>query len=202
MTPRRSAGFALLLLVTACSNPRRVAETALAAADSALASVPAEARDLMPDQVASLTEAVNVGRQSVEMGEYEAATTSLGGIPDQVKVLQDSIPARKAALAAEMDTLSVAMPRNLAAVKAELDKIARTGRRPQNLDREQLQEAQEAYAAAGPEWGDIKASFEAGKLADAMGRAHDLKARVSRAMLSLGLVADERAWSNVTLPPK
>ena len=191
-----------LLVVSACSNDRRNAATDLAAADSAMAGLPSEAKDLVPDQIATLTEAVRVGRQAYEGQDYKAASASLHGIPEQAHGLVDSLPARKAALSAEMDTLSVAFPRNLAAIKAELDKIARTHRRPAGLDPQQLAEVQKTHAEASAQWAEIKASFDAGKMADALGKAQELKARVSRALLALGLVADERAWSNVTLPPK
>ena len=188
--------------LAACSSAERTAQKDLAAADSALASIPAEAENVSPEQVAAIREAFRVGRQSFEMEEYQAASTGLREVPGLVQTLIDSLPGRRAMLTAEMDTLSIAMPRNLEAVKRELDRIARTGRRPPGLDPQELQQVRETYAAAGPEWQAIRAEFAAGKLAQAMNRAHDLKARVSQAMLFLGLVADERAWSNVTLPPK
>jgi hypothetical protein len=45
-------------------------------------------------------------------------------------------------------------------------------------------------------------SYQAGELANALSRAQALKSRVSRSLMALGLVSDERAWSNVTLPWK
>ncbi|MGQ0704489.1 MAG: hypothetical protein ACT4PM_15350 [Gemmatimonadales bacterium] len=197
-------GFIVTACVSlaACSGAQRTAQRDLAAADSALANVPTEAENVSPEELAAIREAARVGRESFEMKEYDAASTGLREVPGLVKALVDSLPARRAVLTAEMDTLSVVMPRNLEAVKRELDKIARTRRRPPGLDQQELEQARETYAAAGPEWQAIRAEFSAGKLAQAMDRAHNLKARVSQAMLSLGLVADERAWSNVTLPPE
>ncbi len=189
-----------LAALAACTGARRAAESALAAADSAIAALPAEAQNISPEQVKTLNEAVKVGRQAIEAGDYEAASTSLYGLAEQAQALVDSLPSRRAALTAEMDTLAIAMPRNLEGIKVELDKIARTRRLPAGLDQQQLQEAKDTHATAGPLWADITQAFASGKLADAMDRAHDLKARVSRVMLSLGMVADERAWSNVTLP--
>ncbi|HLG05115.1 MAG TPA: hypothetical protein VI383_03115 [Gemmatimonadales bacterium] len=186
------------ILALGCSGEQRQATGALAAADSALASLSDEVRGVMPEQVAAVTEAVGMARQSIEAGDYKGGLASLGGIADRVQALADSAPARRAALAAEMNTLSVAMPRNLEVIKAALDRTAR--RRPTGLHAQQLEEARATYAAAGGEWTAIRADFDAGKPAEAINRAHDLKARVSLVMLALGLVADERAWSNVTLP--
>ena len=186
------------IVALGCSGEQRQAASALAAADSALASLSAEARGVFPEPLAAVTEAVAAARQSIEAGDYQAGRAGLSGIPERLKALADSAPARQAAMAAEMDTLSVAMPRNLEVIKAALDRTAR--RRPTGLYARQLEESRATYAAAGGEWTAIKADFDAGKSAEAIGRAHDLKARVSLLMLALGLVADERAWSNVTLP--
>ena len=199
---RYTIPIGVLLLSVACSSEQGTAAKDLAAADSAIAAVSAEARNVAPEQITLLAQAVEAGRRAFEAGQYQVASAGLHGVPNQVKVLLDSVPAWRAALSAEMDTLSVAFPRNIGAIKAELDKIRRTGRRPQGLDRQRLDEVQKTYAAAGPAWSDIQTAFQAVQVAEALGRAQQLKVRVSSAMLALGLVADERAWSNVTLPPR
>lgn len=191
-----------VVLVGGCSSARRTAERDLEAAQAALAALSAEARNIIPDQVTVLEEAVKVGKQSVETGEYEAASTSLSAVPDQVKTLSDSLPARKVALQAEMDTLTIVVPRNLEAIQGELTKIARTGKRPPALDKKAFDEVRMMTDSSEILWKEVKSEFGQGKLADAMAKAHDLKGRVSRVLLQLGLVADDRAWSNVTLPPK
>ncbi len=196
-----------VFLVTAfglagCSSAERTAQRDLEAAQAALAALPAEARDIVPDQLAALDEAIKVGKQAVETGDFEAASTTLRAIPDQVRTLSDSLPVRKAALQAEMDTLTIVVPRNLEAIRGELTRIARTGKRPPALDQRGLAEVRRMTDSSEMLWKEVKSEYQQGKLADAMAKAHDLKARVSRVLLQLGLVADERAWSNVTLPPK
>lgn len=200
--PRRLLFLASVGLLVGCSSARRTAQRDLEAAQAALATLPAEARDVIPEQTTILDEALKVGKQSIETGDYESASTSLHGIPGQVKMMSDSLPARKAALVAEMDTLSIVVPRNLDAIHSQLAKIARTGRRPASLDRRALTEVQQMTDSSEMLWKEVKSGYQAGKLADAMAKAQDLKARVSRVLLQLGLVADERAWSNLTLPPK
>ena len=123
-------------------------------------------------------------------------------IPDKARALADSLPARKAALGAMLDTLAVAIPRNLAAMQTKLDEIAKNKKLPRGLDEKELQEARDNYAAVSAEWPEVLKSYQAGELAAAMGRAQSLKIRVSHSLMALGLVADERAWTNVTLPPK
>ena len=184
-----------------CSSAKSGAEADVAAAERAVAALPPDAAKVVPEQVTPLTDAVNQGKDQLAKGEYAAASTTVREVPAQAKLVGDSLAARKAALSATMDTLAVAMPRNLAAIQAKLDSIAKSKRLPRGLDEQQLQEAKDTYAAATAEWAEVMQAYKSGELANAMGRALALKARVSRSLLALGLVADERAWSNVTLPP-
>lgn len=190
------------LLGGACASPQSRAEADVAAAERAIAALPPDAAKVVPEHVTPLTDAVNQGKDQLSKGDYAAASTSVREVPANAQLVADSLPARKAALTAMMDTLSVAIPRNLAAMNAKLDSIARSKRLPRGLDEQELQEAKDTHAAVSAEWPEVLSSFRAGDMANAMSRAQGLKTRVSHSLLALGLVADERAWSNVTLPPK
>lgn len=199
----RLAGFSTLaLLLAACAGAKGRAQADVAAADRALAALPPEAAKVVPDQFGPLTDAVNQGKDQLSKGDYAAASAAVREVPDKARLLTDSLPAHKVALSAAMDTLSVAMPRNLAAIKAKLDSIAKVKRLPRGLDEQELQAAKDTYAAATAEWAEVMKAYQAGDLADAMSRAQNLKNRVSHSLMALGLVSDERAWSNVTLPPR
>ncbi len=194
--------FLPLLLAAACASAKGRAEADIAAADRSVAALPADAAKVVPDQVTPLTDAVNQGKDQLSKGDYAAASASVREVPAKAALVTDSLPARKAVLRAAMDTLAAAVPRNLAAIKARLDTIAMAKRLPRGLDEQELQEAKDSYAAVSAEWTEVMNSYQAGDLAAAMGRALSLKNRVSHSLMALGLVSDERAWSNVTLPPK
>jgi hypothetical protein len=199
----RLAGFSILaLLLAGCAGAKGRAQADVAAADRALAALPPEAAKVVPDQLGPLTDAVNQGKDQISKGDYAAASAAVREVPDKARLLTDSLPAHKVALTAAMDTLSVAMPRNLAAIKAKLDSIAKVKRLPRGLDEQELQAAKDTYAAVTAEWAEVMKAYQAGDLADAMSRAQNLKNRVSHSLMALGLVSDERAWSNVTLPPR
>jgi hypothetical protein len=191
-----------LLVAAACNSAKGRAETDIAAADRALTALPADAAKVVPDQLTPLTEAVNQGKDELSKGDYVAASASVREVPAKAQLLADSLPAGKARLTGMLDTLAVAMPRNLAAMKATLDTIAMRKRLPRGVDEQELQEAKDTYAAASAEWAEVMKLSQAGELADAAGRALNLKTRVSHSLMALGLVSDERAWSNVTLPPR
>jgi hypothetical protein len=99
--------------------------TLLLAAACAVAALPADAANVVPEQVTPLTDAVNQGKDQLAKGDYAAASASVRQVPVQAKLVSEFLGARKAALAATLDTLSAAMPRNLAAIKAKLDSIGK-----------------------------------------------------------------------------
>lgn len=191
-----------LVLTVACNSAKSGAEAAVASAERALSALPGDAAKVVPEQLTPLTDAVNQGKDQLSKGDYAAASASVREVPAQAQQLADSLPARKARLTAALDTLAVAMPRNLDAIKAKLDTIASAKRLPRGLDEQELQAAKDTYAAVSAEWAEVMKASQAGELATAMSRAQGLKDRVSHSLMALGLVSDERAWSNVTLPPR
>lgn len=191
-----------LFLAGACAGAKGSAESDIAAAERAVAALPADAAKVVPDELSPLNDAVNQGKDLLAKGDYAGASASVREVPAKAQQLADSLPARKAAMVATMDTLAVAMPRNLAAIKAKLDTIAMSKRLPRGLDEQELQEAKDTHAAVTAEWSEVLKALQAGDVANALGRALGLKNRVSHSLMALGLVSDERAWSNVTLPPR
>lgn len=204
---RRARGLSgltplFLVLSAACAGGKGAADAAVKAADDAVASLPADAAKIMPEALAPITQTVQTAKDQVAKGDYQQAVTTAKDVPAQVQALAAQLPAKRTELAAEMDTLSVAMPRNLAAMKTKLDALAKTKKLPQGLDAQKLQAAKDTYTAAMTEWGNIMAAFKSGDLASAHTRALDLKARVSQSLVALGLASDDKAWSNATPAPQ
>lgn len=191
----RSLALAAGALVLVACGARGPAEAALTAADEAVASVQAEASKVAPDRLAELQASVAAARQQLEAGEYQAALDAATGIPAQVDELKASLPALVEEMTASWNALSEAMPRNLDAVKAKLDQY-RGNRLPPGATAEQLAAARATHEAAPAAWQEAVALWQGGDMAGALTKAMDLKARVSDAMTTVGLVSDESAWGN------
>lgn len=197
---RRFAGLALLI-AAGCSGGKGAANAAIEAADQAVATLPADAVKVAPEEAAPILDAVNTAKQERDKGDFELAVAAVKDVPGRVSALAAQLPAKRTQITAVMDTLQVAMPRNLAAIKAKLDQAERTKKLPAGVDAQELQAAKETYATAMTEWDNILAAYKAGDLASARTKSMELKARVSQTLVTLGLVSDERAWSNATPPP-
>lgn len=198
---RRTLSALTLLALAACGGLKSTAEQAISMADAAIAAVAPAAEKVLPDDLAALTGAVATAKDAFARGEYQPVIDGLKDIPAQAAALGDKVQGETARLTDEWNTLTVAMPRNLEAVKAELDKLGKMRRLPQGMDAAKLESAKGAYAAAVAEWPAITEAWTAGNLAAAMNQAAALKGKVSEAMLAVGLAADEKAWGNQMSAP-
>jgi hypothetical protein len=198
---RRFTVLALFFAV-GCSGGKGAANRAIEAADQAVAALPPDAVKIAPEELAPVLDAVKTAKAQRDKGDNELAIATVKDIPARAQALAAQLPGKRAQLTAVMDTLQVAMPRNLAAIKTKLDEADRTKKLPPGVDAQQLQAARETYAAAMTEWSTIVASYKAGELASARSKSLELKTRVSQTLVTLGLANDERAWSNATKPPQ
>jgi hypothetical protein len=88
MTVIRTSVIALTVavvvaLLTGCASNKGPAEAALAAAQSAVDSVMAEASKYVPDQAQSLQSQLTALKDKFGKGEYEAVVTTWGGGPQE-----------------------------------------------------------------------------------------------------------------------
>ncbi len=193
---RRFSLLVLALVVSGCGGAKRAAEQAVAAADSAIAAVSGEAERVAPELLQPLVAAVTDAKASIGAGQYEAATAAVSDIPARAADVSKTVEQLKKDFAADFATLSEAMPRNLEAIKQKL------ARPPRSLSRERLADLQKAYDEGMVEWPAVTQEFQSGAVGSAMAKAFGLKAKVSEAMVALGLSADEKAWGNLITQPK
>jgi len=100
----------LVLLVAACAGAKGHAEADVAAAERAIAALPPEAMKVVPDQVTTLTDAVNQAKDHISKREYAPASEAVREVPAKAQLVADSLPARKAALSAALDTRALPPP--------------------------------------------------------------------------------------------
>lgn len=193
---------AAIALASGCAGAKGKADAAIAAAEQAVTAIGPDGMKVLPLEVGRLTAAITAAKDTAAKGDYAAALSAVAEIPAQAKDLAAGLPAKAAQLTAELDTLGFAMTKNLAAVQAKLDEIARTRRMPKGLDAAKVTSLKETVASATSEWSAAMADIKNGDLASALGKGTVLRVKVSEAMTAVGLSGDEGAWHNLTLPPK
>ncbi len=201
-TPLSRVAVLGLLLGASCAGAQGMAEAAITSADQAEAAVGPEVSKVMPDQMNQLTEAIASARASLEAGEYQAALDGVKGVPAEAQRLAAEVPAKTAELTQAWNDLAPAMARNMAAVQSKIDEATRTRRMPRGMDAAGLENLKSSMSSMAAEWSTASTAFQSGNLAQAMAKATELKAMVSQAMASMGMVSDERAWGNAQTVPK
>lgn len=186
----------LAVILAGCGGAKKAAERAIASADSAVGAISTRASQVGPELLQPLTTALTDAKASLASKDYEKAAAQVTDVPARVAELEPKLDQLAKDLSADFATLNEAMPRNIEAIKQKL------ARPPRSLSRERLAELKATADSATAEWAAIAQEFQSGAMASAMAKAFGLKARVSEAMVSLGLSADEKAWGNLITQPK
>lgn len=192
---RRFPLFLTLLVLGGCGGAKHGAEQAIAAADSAVATISAEAQKVQPELLQPLTAALSDARAALSNGQYDSATAKARAIPAQVAEVSARLEQAKKDLNADFATLSEAMPRNLELIRVHL--LAP----PRKMSRDSVVALKKTVDEAKAEWPAITQEFQGGAMASAMSKAFALKTRVSEVMTALGLTIDPKTWGNLITQP-
>lgn len=185
---RLAALVAAAGLLVACENPNKVpAETALKAAESALASVKDEAAKFAPNQAKVVAEAIDAAKAKLAAGEYKEAIALAGDAAAKVKSLAAVVQARKDELVKTWTEVSGALPGMLAAVQAKIAELSAMKKLPKEIGADALAKAKEELAAASAAWEKAQAAFKGGALAEAVSQVRGLPEKVHGLMDQLGL---------------
>jgi hypothetical protein len=166
------------LLFAGCSLSKTPAQAAIKAAEEALNTVRAEAQQFVPEQLAVLETALANARNSFDKGDYNAAIATAKDIPLKIKDLASAIEAKKAELPKVWADLAKEMPKLIAATKASVAKA-------KGVEKSVLDEAKAGVDAMPAAWTKAEESFKAGNLAEAVGRATELKDQAAKILASI-----------------
>ena len=197
----RLAGVALVF-ASACGGPSAKADAAITNASEAITAIGADAEKVLPYEVEQLNSAVAAARDTLAKGGYAAAEALVAEVPVRAQELAGKVAAKRVQLTAELDTLGVALKKNLDAIQARLDEFARTRRFPRGVTQARVDSVKQVVATAPEEWNAIQAQIQAGELDAAYGKGTVLRLKVSQALEAVGLVSGEAEWHNLTMPPK
>jgi hypothetical protein len=191
-----------LALVAGCSGPSAKADAAITNASEAITAIGADAEKVLPYEVEQLKRTVAAARDTLAKGGYAAAEALVAEVPVRAQELAGKVAAKRVQLTAELDTLGVALKKNLDAIQARLDEFARTRRFPRGVTQARVDSVKQVLATAPEEWNAIQAQIQAGELDAAYGKGTVLRLKVSQALEAVGLVSGEAEWHNLTMPPK
>ncbi len=184
--------FALSL--GACGDKAKgPAETALKAAEEALNAGKAEAMKYIPDQVASVEEALKKAKELFQKGDYAGATSAAGAVAAKAKDLAAAAMAKKDELTKGWEEQAKLVPNMIAAIKSRVDILSKSKKLPATLDQAKFDGAKSGLAEITKNWEEASSAFASGALADASAKAKSVKEKAVEIMNTLGMQVPEAA---------
>ncbi len=173
---------AVAALAAGCS--KAPAETALKAADHAVASASPEGEKFAPEQFKALMEAAKSAHEQFARGDYAAAKASADTVVTDAHDVVRAAAAKKEEVTKAWGELQGQVPTMGDAIRAKLNELGAMKKLPKGFDRARLEEAKAGLAAFDQAWGGASAAAQSGDVISAVekGRAAHVKA--------LGLVFD------------
>ena len=178
---------AVLAWSAACETQKVPAETAFKAAETAWASVSADANKYVPDQAKGIDGTIQKAKAALANGEYEAVIKDTTGLPAKIADLRKVIADKKSEWTAAWKTLESSLGSGLIAVQGKVDELAAAKKLPKGLDRAAVEGGKTALAAAQQAFADAKTAFGGGDYEGALAKATQVKNDLAKIMTDLKL---------------
>ena len=173
--------LASVLVLPACGNSRKAAETAMVQTVQAWNAIKAQASNIVPDDAKSIEDAIAAATAQLQGGDYKgalAAATSLGA---RVKELADSLPEKTAQAQSAWAELAGSIPGSIATLDKKLKGLKAPAAGAPNA--EQSPVVVLGHLKDG--WNDAQAAAQGGRLAEAVAKGNDVRSGAVKLLTDL-----------------
>ncbi|MET0985053.1 MAG: hypothetical protein ABW034_06560 [Steroidobacteraceae bacterium] len=182
------------LFIGGCAGQKEPASQAVAAIESSLDAIRADASKYASDQLQHTDAQLAVLKESLAKGDYKAVQANAPGLASQVAELGQTVSTKKSEIQTAMadarkewESLSADVPQMIAAVQSRVDVLGQARKLPKNLSADTFKAAQDGLNMAKSTWAEATASFGSGNAVDAVSKARTAKEKASEAMQTLGM---------------
>jgi hypothetical protein len=177
----------LVAAVGGCASEQGSAEQAIAAADSTLQTVAADAQAYVPDLYTAAGAQVAAARADFEAGNYPDALVKAQEAAADVGELGPAITARKDELTAAWTAMSDSLPGVVQAIQTRVDELSAMRRLPAGVTKEGLNGAKIALEDMTEAWTRAVEAHGLGNLADAASMGTSVKMKAAEVKAALGM---------------
>ena len=174
------------MLLAACSTQMQPARQAIDNISNVLDTVPADAKQYIPDQVADVERKLTDLNASFDKKDFAAVLSASPVVLSEAKGLAAAAAAKREealkALAAEWTQLSTSVPDLIASVKGRVEALSKKHRVPKQID---LAAAKTGLADATVLWDKAQAAFQSKDVVDAVAAGKDAKSKAEAAESAL-----------------
>ena len=133
-------------------------------AEEAVAGARAEARDLVPDDLKSLSDDLAAAKDAFAKGDYKAALAAAQAIQQKANDVMAKAKAKKDELTATWTQLADSVPKMVDAIKSRVDILSQSKKLPPGMDAAKLAAAKDGLAAATTAWGEAQEAAQGGQV--------------------------------------
>jgi len=176
-------GAALVAVVSlaSCGSQKGAAEAAMASTVQAWNAIKEQATNVVPDEAKTIEDGVTATTAQLQGGDYKgalAAATSLGA---RVKELADSLPEKTTQLQSAWTELSGSLPGTITTLEKRLAGLKMPAPGTPNAE----QSPMVILAGIKTGWTDAQSAAQAGRLAEAVSKANDVRTNAVKLLTDL-----------------
>jgi hypothetical protein len=177
----------LLAVVAGCASNKGPAEAALAAAQSAVDSVVAEAGKYVPEQVQALQGQLASLKDKFSKGDYEGVTSEAKTLAVKAEEVASAAATKKTELTQTWNSISEGMPKVVEAIKGRVDILSQSKKLPANMTADKLATAKSGLGEITQQWTAATEAYKGGNLLDAITKATAVKTKAAELLTMLGM---------------
>ncbi|MFO1503183.1 MAG: hypothetical protein U1F39_05140 [Steroidobacteraceae bacterium] len=183
---------ASLLFLGACAGMKDPATKAIAAAETALASVKDDAAKFLPDELKGAEGTLASLKDSFAKGDYKAVMSGAPGLMSSLDTLKSHVGAKleeAKAAAGKWASYATDLPKMVEAISSRVTTLASSKRLPKGIDAKALDAAKSGLETMKSTWAEATAAFTGGNAIDAVSKAETVKAKGEELLKLLGMSA-------------
>lgn len=176
-------GMALstVLMLPACSSQKKAAEAAMAQTVQAWNAIKEQAANIVPDEAKAIEDGIAAATAQLQGGDDKGALQAATSLGERVKELAASLPEKAAQAQSAWAELAGSIPGSL----ATLDKKLAGLKAPAPGTPMAEQSPVVILAGLKTNWTDAQAAAQAGRLAEAIAKANDVRAGAVKLLTDL-----------------
>ena len=175
-------GTLVILLAGLAGCAKSSAESALAAADKAIAAIQAEATMIAPAQLKALSDTLADVKARFGKGDFQSALMGARSVSVMSRDLKAQLATQKTQLTSAFESAQKEVPGMADAVQARVADLAKMRRLPPGIDGKRFAALQGDVGTWREQWTAAEAAFQRGELAVAMSSANQLRTKAREAM--------------------
>jgi len=184
------------LIVFGCASQREPAEQAVANINATLGSVHDAAAKYAPDglqsveaQVANLKDNLSKGDYKKVLADAPAVTTALAGLQQTAIAKQEEADTKLAQTKQQWRTLSVDVPKMIAAIRSRIEELSKSRRLPKGVSKASAASAKASLESLNSKWSEATSAGANGDYAGGVAKGQAAKDEATETMKELGMAS-------------